>query len=367
MLALTELRKALHKIPEPGFKEWKTQALLLEQLQAWPELSPVTFEHPGILLTYRGGEGPFRLFRADMDALPIPDETGCDFASEHPGFSHACGHDVHMTVLIGLIERVMRERPRQNLLFLFQPAEEGLGGAESILRSGVLDCYEIESAYALHVKGGMPVGTVATKPGRFFCKPQEFDVIFEGRGAHCAFPQSGADALAAAVLFMTALPPQLKLKFPATEPIVCHIGKFEAGKIRNAVADHAHLCGTTRSFTREAWAEINRILESTAAHAGAVYGVEARVEYLCTFDPVINNAQLYQRFRNLLPPDIRFEEAEEVMTGEDFGFYTTRYPGLLYWLGVGGHEDLHSSRFLPDAEAIDVGVKIMYRLATQND
>jgi N-acetyldiaminopimelate deacetylase len=360
---LNRIRQDLHRIPEPGFDEWKTNAYLTDCLRGYRKLKLHTFDFPGILVEYTAGTGPYRLFRADMDALPIPEETGCDFPSIHPGWSHACGHDVHMTVLLGLIDAIMTDAPATNLLFLFQPAEEGLGGAKRILDTGILDRFPIEAAYALHVNGRIPTGTVSTRPGRFFCIPQEFDVVFTGRSAHVAFPQHGADALAAASAFLETISRLLKLRFPATEPVVCHIGRMEAGNVRNAIADRALLQGTTRSFTRETWLALNRMLEEASAQAAAIYGVTSAVKFLSWFDPVVNDETLYRRFRELLPQDIGYIEAEPVMTGEDFGFITSRYPGLLFWLGAGEDGDLHSGKFLPDSACIPVGVEILRRLA----
>jgi N-acetyldiaminopimelate deacetylase len=363
VIDLNLLRRDLHRIPEPGFDEWKTRDILLSHLRRYPQLAIKTFDFPAILVEYRAGDGPYRLFRADMDALPIQEDTGSDFASIHPGWSHACGHDIHMTVLMGLIDSLMDEPPANNLLFLFQPAEEGLGGAKRVLNSGMLDSYTIEAAFALHVKGNMPVGTVASKVGRFFCIPQEFDVVFSGRGAHAAFPQNGADALATAAHFMTSVQSQMKMRFPATEPVVCHFGRIEAGKVRNAVADRAIIQGTTRAFDRKTSEAINTLLRETAAHVAACFGTISELKLLTTFDPVINDARLVGLLRESLPRGVRFEETPEVMTGEDFGYFSTRYPGLLFWLGGGCRADLHEPSFLPHDACIPVGVMTMRQMA----
>jgi N-acetyldiaminopimelate deacetylase len=186
MLNFIKIRKYLHQIPELAFEEFKTKEYLLKILKMLKDIKIHTFDFPGILVEYSHGKGEYTLFRSDMDALPITEETGCDFASEHPGKMHACGHDMHMTILLGLIEKVSNERIEQNILFLFQPAEEGKGGAKRILDTGTLDKFPIKETYALHVKGDIPVGTVSTKPGIFFANTEEVDIVFTGIGAHVA-------------------------------------------------------------------------------------------------------------------------------------------------------------------------------------
>ncbi|NLN85252.1 MAG: N-acetyldiaminopimelate deacetylase, partial [Candidatus Cloacimonetes bacterium] len=195
-LNLSQIRRELHRVPELAFREHKTKELLLAQLEKLPRIRVQEFStNTGILVEYSEGNGPYRLFRADMDALPITENTGCAFSSQHPGLMHACGHDIHMTVLLGLIERVVSQALPRNLLFLFQPAEEGEGGAQSVLAEGLIQEYEVEAAFALHVASGLPVGTVSSRAGIFFGIPQEFDVSFIGRSAHAAFPEKGVNAL----------------------------------------------------------------------------------------------------------------------------------------------------------------------------
>lgn len=368
------LRHKLHAIPEIAFEEVKTKATLLEQLAAlrldatWKirQFARST----GILVEYRGQEveesssreGGFRLFRADMDALPSVEKTGCSFVSQHPGFMHACGHDVHMAVLMGLIAKVASAKPRRNLLFLFQPAEEGKGGAQSILSEGLIQSYNVDSAIALHVASEMPVGTISSKPGIFFGIPQEFDVVFRGKAAHVAFPEKGVNALAAGLEFMNRISTSVA-ELARRERVLFNIGKAASGVIRNVIPAECRLEGTHRSLSTAARDAMNGFIKESAEQAAQSIGAKAEVELLCSYDPVVNNAALVGELQaacNKL--GYNYLEAETAMTGEDFGFFTTLYPGLLFWLGSGCDKPLHSDQFIPDDACIEVGIATLFAL-----
>ena len=176
---LYKIRKHLHQIPELGFEEFKTTELLKKILEKYSGIKIITFDFTGLLVEYSHGEGSYKLFRADIDALPIQEEESCPFHSQHPGVMHACGHDIHMTILLGLIDKVISADLKENLLFVFQPAEEGKGGAERILKTGALNKYNISDAYALHVSGEFAVGEVASKAGIFSPSFWFSDDVFE--------------------------------------------------------------------------------------------------------------------------------------------------------------------------------------------
>lgn len=372
MKELYELRKSLHQNPELAFEEHQTAAILMEflkqQLQRHPQHASKFKIHRfknslGILIEYSQGSGGYRLFRADMDALPISEDTGCDFASLNPGRMHACGHDVHMTVLMGLICKCLEHAPQRNLLFLFQPAEEGKGGAMSILEEGVIQGYEIEAVIALHIASDMPVGTVSSREGVFFGIPQEFDVKFSGKSAHVAFPEKGKDAIASAISFAQMMRRDID-QLAKEQRVIYHIGKIEGGSIRNVIAESCTLEGTHRSINRESRDRMNQLTLENAREAAALTDSTFVVNFLCSYDAVINDANLVEQLKNACEAvEVIYQEAEIAMTGEDFGFYTTLYPGLLFWLGSDSPHPLHSPRFLPSFKSIDVGVKLMWQLA----
>jgi N-acetyldiaminopimelate deacetylase len=363
---MISLRRQLHQTPELAFEEFRTRDLLLSWLEGMKGIRIHRFQgSTGILVEYTAGEGDYRLFRADMDALPVTERTGCSYQSGREGMMHACGHDIHMTVLMGLIERVCVLKPERNLLFLFQPAEEGKGGAESVLAEGLIQSFPVCEVYALHVASGLEVGTVSSRAGIFFGIPQEFDVAFKGKAAHAAYPEQGVNAMAAARKWLDRMDEGVA-EIAARDRVIFHIGKMEAGTIRNVVPDLCRLEGTHRSLDKGVRDRINELILASAAACKQEFGVEYGADFLCSYDPVVNDGKLAEALREVCSREgYSFQEAETAMTGEDFGFFTSIWPGLLFWLGSGCNEPLHSDKFLPDEACIPVGVDIMAALATR--
>jgi N-acetyldiaminopimelate deacetylase len=365
MLNLIEIRKDLHRIPELAFKEIKTKDYILNILKEFRGIKIHTFDFPGILVEYSHGKGDYTLFRADMDALPIKEETGCNFASEHPGKMHACGHDMHMTILLGLIEKVISSKIEQNILFLFQPAEEGKGGAKRILDTGTLDKFPIKETYALHVKGDIPVGTVSTKPGIFFANTEEVDVLFKGIGAHVALAEKGIDALDAGFEFYRLVNEKVKEKFNNSKEILCKFGKMNAGNVRNAIAADCRFEGTIRAFLTEDHNSLKEIVKNSVKEISRKFNINGKCEYSNHYKALINDKKLYKKFVNKISDSkYTFREADKLLGGEDFGFFAEKYTGLFFWLGAnqGEEQDLHSSKFLPDERAIANGIEIFWSL-----
>jgi N-acetyldiaminopimelate deacetylase len=364
MFDLVNIRKELHKIPELGFEEVKTQKHILQLLENLDGLKTHTFDFPGILIEYSHGNGKYKMFRADMDALPISEDTNCGFESEHKGKMHACGHDMHMTILIGLIEKIIHANLKENLLFLFQPAEEGMGGATRILCTGILDKFEVSEAYALHVNGGLETGEIASKIGIFFANTQEIEVVFKGRSAHVAFAEKGINALTAGAEFYLQIEEAIKKKFPIGKTVICSFGKMNAGVVMNAVPDECRLEGTFRAFADEDHEALKKLIEQVKTRIAEKHKIKAEIIYKAYYKEVVNNEMLLEKLKEKATElDIDFIEAEKVFTGEDFGFFTEKYKGLLFWLGVGNNSaDLHSPQFLPDEKAIDIGVELFFEL-----
>lgn len=362
---LKKVREDLHRIPELSFDVFKTKDYILNLFQAESALNIIELDFNALIMFYnQGGDEPYLLFRADMDALPITEKSGCEFASTHDKKMHACGHDIHMTVLIGLINRVLKSKIRKNLILVFQPGEEGHGGALKVLDSNVLAGYKIAECYALHVAGQMPVGTLACKPGIIFGIPQEFDVEFKGVTCHIANPQHGKDALLAGVQFYSTMKQLIPQSINPIEPTVFQIGKAEAGVVRNAIADRCLFQGTHRTLSIKNRDIINNVMNRVGENIAKAHDLEVDVKFLATFDPVVNNPELYAKFKDVIgESDYTFEECDYTLTGEDFGYFTSYYKGLLFWLGSGDMEhNLHVDKFLPKTEAIEVGVDVMWRL-----
>ncbi len=362
---LHKIREDLHKIPEIAFDVFKTKDYIMKLFENEKKLEIIELDFNAIIIFYKeGGDEAYSLFRADMDALPIVEKTKCSYKSEHANSMHACGHDIHMTVLIGLINRVLESQIKKNIIFIFQPGEEGHGGALKIIQSKVLDNYKIKQCYALHVAGQMPVGTIACKSGIIFGIPQEFDVEFKGISSHIASPQLGKDALLAGVQFYTTMKQLIPQSINPVEPSVFQIGKAQAGVVRNSIADSCLFQGTHRTLTSQNRDKINEILKHVAESTAKVHDLDVEVSLLGTFDPVVNDQDLYNNFKHIIDESpYEFQECNYTMTGEDFGYFTSYYKGLLFWLGSGDMENnLHSDKFLPSHNAIDVGVDIMWMI-----
>ncbi|MDD3049636.1 MAG: amidohydrolase [Candidatus Cloacimonetes bacterium] len=362
---LYDIRNHLHSIPELGFEEYKTQAYILNLLADYNQLKIHTFDFPGILVEYSYGKGKYQLFRADMDALSIEEKTDVTCKSIHQGLMHACGHDIHMTCLVGLIDKVCSENPKTNLLFLFQPAEEGRGGAQRIIDTGILNNYKISEAYALHVNGQFNLGSVACKSGIFFANSEEFDVIITGKSAHTALPQNGNDAIAGGVAFYQMIESHLNKSFNPVEPLIIHTGQINGGTVRNAVADKMILKGTIRTVNKSTHKRVHSIMKKTSAAIEKSFKVKVELNFPVFYLCVNNDKKLVNKLKKkCLNKSIEYVETEYSMTGEDFGFFADKYPSVLFWLGVnkGENDNIHSNTFFPSQESIEYGIRAFHSL-----
>lgn len=367
---LYKLREELHKNPEKGFSEHKTREILrrfIENHSLDEQFKVYEVVKTGLVIEYKnGGNKPYILLRADMDALPLTETTGVDFSSENEGWMHACGHDVHMTVLAGTILKVAESCPEANVLFFYQPAEEGPGGANPFLESGFLDSYDIKGAAGLHVTSKYDTGTIASRSGTVFSSPTEFDVVFEGSSSHGATPHKGKDTLLPMADFLKTSHELLSRIIPANEKYVFSIGKALGGDRRNIVAGKSIIEGTYRVLKMKTKKTIDDLIRKLSANIGETWGVRSYVKFGAHYPTVETNVSLLEGLKKLAEEnEIIFVESEPEFTGEDFGFISQKYPSVFFWLGCGkgvDRKDLHSSDFLPDEKCIEVGIICMYNL-----
>ena len=271
-----------------------------------------------------------------------------------------------MTILIGLIEKVVAKELKSNILFLFQPAEEGLGGAKKILKSGIFDCYNIKEAYALHVNGKLPLGLVSSKPGIFFANTEEFNIYFKGESSHTANPEKGKDAIQAALSFYQMMNNHIIKSFSPKDSVIFHTGKIEGGNVRNAIADKCFLKGTMRSLSDDNHEKLKRLISKVKKAIEETYEVKIELEYPNFYRHVSNDELLFKKLKAVCKKfDYDFKQADTAMTGEDFGYLAQKFSGLLFWLGTSekNNYDLHSSKFLPSEKAISFGLEIMFLMA----
>lgn len=364
-----QIRRDLHQIPEPGFQEVKTQQYLLRYLEGLSEerLQIKTWR-TGILVRIPGTDPKRTIgWRTDMDGLPITEETAYPFRSLHEGFMHACGHDVHMAIALGLVTHFAEHPIADNLLFLFQPAEEGPGGALPMMRSEEFAEWRPDCIFALHIAPEYPVGHIATKPGILFANTSELFVDLVGKGGHAAFPHKSNDMVVAASHLVTQLQSIVARNIDPLDSAVITVGKIEGGTKQNIIAERARLEGTIRTFSMESMARVKSRIEALVKGIEAGFECTAAIDYGCGYCQVYNEEALTEEFMAWMSEecrDVTLIRCQEAMTGEDFGYFLTEIPGFLFWLGVDTPYGLHHSKIEPSEDAIEVAIRVVSRYFT---
>ncbi len=358
---LAELRHAFHRYPELGNREHQTAARIETYLRGLG-IPTARMLDTAVVGTLAGGlPGKTVALRADMDALPLTEATGADFASENPGCMHACGHDVHMTAALGAARLLAarRESLRGTVVFLFQPDEEGRGGAERMIAAGALE--GVDAVFGAHVSPELPLGHVGVRYGKFYAASDTFKIIVHGKGAHAAEREKGIDALGAAADMATRLIALPKALAPG-ETGVLTVGTLHAGTAENALADRAELTGILRTLGPEARADLKRRFREAANAALDDWGATAEIELRESYPGVVNDdamTALAERAARGLLGDGRVRVIDRpTMTTEDFGYFLMERPGSFYHIGVGGDLPLHNPSFLPDDRAAAIAATV---------
>jgi N-acetyldiaminopimelate deacetylase len=357
------IRRQLHQIPEPGFAEHKTQAFLLQQLKPLPNIEIQTWK-TGILVRIPGTSPRKRIgYRTDMDGLPIVEETGYDFSSTHPGYMHACGHDLHMTIALGLIHHFAYRPLKDELLFVFQPAEEGPGGAKPMMSSQAFQSWRPDQMYALHIAPEYPVGTIATRPGILFANTSELHVRLTGQSGHAAYPHHTNDMIVAATQLFTQLQTIVSRNVDPLDAAVLTVGKLQAGTKENIIAGTAAIDGTIRTLRVETMKTIQRRVTDIVAGIGTSFDCKADLQWGLQYVDVTNHPKETLQFMNWVRQYTEYNlvECDAAMTGEDFGYFLKEIPGCLFWLGVNTPYGLHHPKITPDEQAIEVAINILAR------
>jgi len=362
-----ELRRQLHQIPEPGFQEFKTQHMLLNVLNGLPqERLTIRTWRTGILV-HIAGTNPSKRFgyRADMDGLPITEETSLPFPSQHPGFMHACGHDLHMSIGMGIISHFAHEPMKDDLVVLFQPAEEGPGGALPMLAAEELQDWKPDQIVGLHIAPEYPVGTIATKPEILFANTSELFIDLLGKGGHAAYPHQANDMIIASTQMVGQLQTIVSRNVNPLDSAVVTIGKMEAGTKQNIIAEKARLEGTIRTLSADSMAKVKKRIEAIAAGIEASFECQVTIDYGSNYCQVYNDPALTLEFMDWLRSSggdrIQLIECTEAMTGEDFGYFLAEIPGFMFWLGVETPHGLHHAKLEPDERAIDLAIDTVSR------
>lgn len=365
---LIQIRRQLHQIPELALQETKTHELLLQIIKSFNQqylTIRVIPALPTALLVRVQGRAPQRIigYRTDIDALPVTEKTGLPYASRFPGKMHACGHDFHMTVALGILNYFSEHQPKDDLLFFFQPAEEqDYGGKRAFDHQAFTGKWRPTEFYGLHVNPELPAGAIGCRQGTLFAGTTEFNLTFHGKQGHAAFPHRANDMVVAMAAFIMQVQTIVARNIDPLKSGVVTIGSANAGTIRNVIAGTAHIKGTIRGLTQETILQIKQRLQAISDGIAASFNCTADLTmHQGGYLPVVNDKQLTRRFIKYMKgnPAITFIPTSPAMTGEDFGFLLSKFPGTMFWLGVGTDASLHSAEFTPNEDAIGAGVKAM--------
>lgn len=360
---LIKIRRDLHRIPELGFREFKTQQYLLGVIQNLStERVEIKTWRTGIIVKIHGHNPTKTIgYRADIDGLPIIEETGLDFLSEHPTEMHACGHDFHMTIALGVLANIIESPLKDDVVFIFQPAEEGPGGAEPMLQSQELKEWMPDMILALHVAPEYPVGTIAIKTGLLFANTSELFIDLKGKGGHAAYPHLTNDMVVAACSLVSQLQSVVSRNIDPLDSAVVTIGKITGGTVQNVIAENARLEGTMRTLSSEAMEKVKNRVQSLVKGIEIGYDCECTIDFGSGYYQVYNNEPLTREFMDFVEQETEATifECKEAMTGEDFGYMLRDIPGFMFWLGVDSPYGLHHSKLDPKEDAIQLAVNAL--------
>ena len=359
MLQVIRDRQALHAIPELELELPKTAAYLHKALEGLgcQVFSPIDY---AVCAFFDFGADDAIAFRADMDALPIGEQTELPFASQHPGRMHACGHDGHMATLLELARRLSgKQKLPHNVLLIFQPGEESPGGAKTICRTGILERYKVKAVFGLHLWPGLAKGVMHTREKELMSHGAELTVDVYGKSSHIGNAAAGIDATAAAVEFYTRMRAAEAALPPETFRLL-NFGKFESGTVRNALSAHAHMEGSLRAFQDEVFDGLRETLFAIKTDVEAKFGCKVNIHLAEGYPAVMNDPELVAQVRRI--GDVQLLEKPS-MTSEDFSEYQSRVPGVFFFLGIGDTAALHATTFNFDEEILLKGADFFEKLA----
>ncbi len=366
---MTDIRRALHEYPELRYAEYRTSALIRRTLD---ELG-IPYRHPvaetGVVAQLGTGEAPCIALRADMDALPLEEELDVPFRSRIPGQMHACGHDLHVAMLLGAA-RILKEREgelRGTVKLIFQPAEEGGGGAARICAEKVLEQPRVESILGLHVWADLPVGVIGSRAGTMLAASGSLEITISGKGGHAATPHLAADPVATAAKLIVELQTIVSRELDPFDPGVVSITSIHGGDAFNVIPGEVRLTGTIRSLTSAGYRHLQERIREMAGHIAAANRCEVTVSFPDPhYPPTLNDPALWQRVRSIAAGMLGEDAVREVpplLAGEDFAFYCEHAPGVFVGVGVRREGDdgafgVHHPQFDPDEGAMPVGAAL---------
>lgn len=371
---ITAVRRHLHKYPELGFEEVLTSAYLAEELGKLGLMVQTGVAGTGVIALLEGSRpGPVVAVRADMDALPLQEQTGLPFASLHEGRMHACGHDGHMAMVLGAARILtgLRDEITGTVKFIFQPAEEMLGGARHMIKAGALESPRVDAIIGLHLWPDFPTGRFGIKDGTIMASMDHVDITVHGKAGHGAAPHQGVDAIFAAAQVLTALQSLISRESDPADPVVLSMGSVHGGSLPNIIADRVEMRGTVRAVRKETREYMARRIKDLAESVAGGLNARAEVSYTYGYPPTVNDPQLILLAEQILADGlgnasvIRLTHSQ--MTSEDMAYYMEQVPGAFVLVGTGGSSPgefpLHHPRMTIDEQSLVQGAAFLADLS----
>ena len=370
---LVEWRRLLHQHPELGFKEHLTAELITQKLTQWRITHQTGVAQTGIVATVTGNQpGRTLAIRADMDALPIQEENQVPYRSQHDGKMHACGHDGHTAIALGTAY-YLSQHPEiftGTVKFIFQPAEEGPGGAKPMIEAGVLKNPDVDAIIGLHLWNNLPLGTVGVREGALMAAVESFQCTIQGKGGHGAMPHQTVDSIVVGAQVVTALQTIMSRNVDPLKAGVVTVGKFYAGRARNVIADTAEMSGTVRYFDPGLDGFFKERVEQIIAGVCQSQGASYSLDYWSLYPHVLNDRAIAQLVRSVAETVVETPAGVvpdcQTMGGEDMSFFLQEVPGCYFFLGSANRDrglafPHHHPRFDFDEAALGMGVEIFVR------
>ena len=366
-------RRDLHRIPELGFKEAKTSAYVAEYLKQEGLSVTTGIARTGVVgLLETGRPGPTLLIRADMDALPITEASGLSFASRHAGAMHACGHDGHMAMVLvtATVMNTLKNRFSGTIKFVFQPAEEGPGGAKPMIEAGVMENPRVDYALGCHIWPTIAEGTIGIRAGVLMAAMFSFDITITGKGGHGAMPHLCVDALETGCQVVAALQRIVSRQMDPLHPSVVTVGQFQAGTAFNVIPETARLCGTARTFDKPTWKRWPEIIETIVKGVCDSMGAGYQFRFEQGYPPTVNDTAMADRMKRIAADVVGSGNVvvpDKTLGGEDMAFFLERVPGCFFCLGAGNdnHAGIHNPRFGFNEDILLSGVETYCRAAVE--
>ncbi|HCV32682.1 MAG TPA: amidohydrolase [Microcoleaceae bacterium UBA9251] len=370
---LVEWRRRLHQKPELSFEEILTAEFVSQKLQEWGIEHQTGIAKTGIVATIDSGKpGPVLAIRADMDALPIQEENEVCYRSQHNGIMHACGHDGHIAIALGTACYLAKHKHSFSgtVKIIFQPAEEGPGGAKPMIEAGVLRNPDVDAIVGLHLWNNLPLGTVGVRSGALMAAVEIFDCTILGKGGHGGMPHQTVDAIVVAAQIVNALQAIVARNIDPIDSAVVTVGTFHAGDIHNVIADTAQMGGTVRYFNPAYQGYFDKRIEQLIAGICQSHGANYQLDYYSLYPPVINDANMAELVRSVAESVVETPAGIvpecQTMGGEDMSFFLQEVPGCYFFLGSANQEKNlafphHHPRFDFDETALGMGVEMFVR------